>query len=146
MLYYATKYRFSTLGPVPASCSKEQDLVLCSLGWQLFFGGQGGRIRYTDRHRQDRWQERKKWKKKKWQRGVFSFVTLTYCCLPFFFFTFNSPFQATLRLFSPALEIRSQLFSLLFDLRVHKPPSVNVPPPTPKTGKDFPSDINPISA
>lgn len=46
----------------------------------------------------------------------------------------------------PALEIRSQLFSLLFDLRVHKPPSVNVPPPTPKTGKDFPSDINPINA
>lgn len=48
--------------------------------------------------------------------------------------------------FSPALEIRSQLFSLLFDLRVHKPPSVNVPPPTPKTGKDFPSNINPINA
>lgn len=86
MLYYATKYRFSTLGPVPASCSKEQDLVLCSLGWQLFFGGQGGQIRHTDRHRQHRWQERKKWKIKKWQRGVLSFVTLTYCCLPFFFF------------------------------------------------------------
>lgn len=30
MLYYATKYRFSTFGSVPASCSKEQDLVLCS--------------------------------------------------------------------------------------------------------------------
>lgn len=57
----------------------------------------------------------------------------------------NPPFPSPL-LFSPALEIRSQLFSLLFDLRVHKPPSVYVPPPTPKTGKDFPSNINPINA
>lgn len=48
--------------------------------------------------------------------------------------------------FSFALKIRSELFSLLFDLRVHKPPSLNVPPPTPKTGKDFPSNINPINA
>lgn len=48
--------------------------------------------------------------------------------------------------FSSALKTRSELFSLLFDLRVHKPPSLNVPPPTPKTGKDFPSNINPINA
>lgn len=51
-----------------------------------------------------------------------------------------------LDVFFPVLKIRSQLFSLLFDSRVHKPPSVNVPPPTPKTGKDFPSNVNPINA
>lgn len=48
--------------------------------------------------------------------------------------------------FLPLCEIRSQLFSFLFGLRVHEAPSVNVPPPPPKTGKDFPSNINPITA
>lgn len=36
MLYYATEYRFSSLGPWPASCSKEQDLSLCSWAWLPF--------------------------------------------------------------------------------------------------------------
>lgn len=41
MQYYATGYRFSNLGPLPASCSKEEDLLLCSWAWQLFICQRG---------------------------------------------------------------------------------------------------------
>lgn len=155
MLCYATEYRFSTLGPVPTSCSKDQDLALCSLGWQLFLAGRGGQIRYTDRNRGEivtgkkgkgtqacqkkTSEKREKKERKKEDMRLCRPMILLSVFLKSHVPNYSMPF-------SPALEIRSQLFSLLFDLRVHKPPSVNVPPPTPKTGKDFPSNINPINA
>lgn len=80
------------------------------------------------------------------RKGGEKSMQLCHCSLGFFVCNLKSSFPIYSMSFSPALEIRSQLFSLLFDLRVHKPPSVNVPPPTPKTGKDFPSNINPINA
>lgn len=43
MLCYATQYRFSRPGAVPASCSEEQDPVLCPTeDCLLVFGGQRG--------------------------------------------------------------------------------------------------------
>lgn len=88
-------------------------------------------------------------KENKEKKGCVLHSSPRHNCLGFVFFKKKTTLVASpscsMALF-PALKIRSQLFSLLFDLRVHKPPSVNVPPPTPKTGKDFPSDINPINA
>lgn len=133
MLYYATEYRFSNRGPSPASCSKEQDLLLCSCAWQLFICRTGW-LNQTDRKKQAVKVNKKlqSWNTRRNKNQVREKESQA-----------EGMFYSA---FSSGLKIRSQLFSLLFDLRVHKPPSLNVPPPTPKTGKDFPSNFNPINA